>query len=155
MIYLETQDQNIQDQGNGYKDSIKESLRTLVFDKLHEVYGNDYMKQLAMFKHDCEGKIIKAYKDNIDFNLEDYDWKEWLEIVDYKSIIEKNFSNDVFAETFGIPLSDKATSKKEKLSWLSLIEPQKGKKKTPMTRSDVNKLWIILDHLNNFKSTEG
>lgn len=155
MIYLETQDQNIQDQGNGYKDSIKESLRTLVFDKLHEVYGNDYMKQLAMFKHDCEGKIIKAYKDNIDFNLEDYDWKEWLEIVDYKSIIEKNFSNDVFAETFGIPLSDKATSKKEKLSWLSLIESQKGKKKTPMTRSDVNKLWIILDHLNNFKSTEG
>lgn len=112
------------------------------------------MKQLAMFKHDCEGKIIKAYKDNPDFNLEDYDWKEWLEITDYKSIIEKNFSNDVFAETFGIPLSDKATSKKEKLSWLSLIEPQKGKKKMPMTKSDVNKLWMILDHLNNFKSTE-
>lgn len=154
MIYLETQDQNIQDQGNGHKDSIIEILRTLVFDKLHEVYGNDYMKQLAMFKHDCEGKIIKAYKDNPDFNLEDYDWKEWLEITDYKSIIEKNFSNDVFAETFGIPLSDKATSKKEKLSWLSLIEPQKGKKKMPMTKSDVNKLWMILDHLNNFKSTE-
>ena len=85
------------------------------------------------------------------FRFRDY---KWLEITDYKSIIEKNFSNDVFAETFGIPLSDKATSKKEKLSWLSLIEPQKGKKKMPMTKSDVNKLWMILDHLNNFKSTE-
>ena len=69
-------------------------------------------------------------------------------------MIEKNFSYDKFSEVFGIALSDKATSKKDRLSWFSLIETPKGKKKNALTKSDVNKLWIIHDHLANFLPVE-
>ena len=71
-----------------------------------------------------------------------------------KRIIHKNYSNDKFSETFGIALSDKVVSKKDKLSWLSLVEQPKGKKKAALTKSDVNRLWLIRDHLNKFIPTE-
>ena len=152
--WKEMRDQDVQQEGDDLKDDIRMILRTLVFAKLEEVYGSDSEKNTAKLKHDCEGKIFDAYGDNDDFNLEDYDWKDWLEIADYKAIIDKNYSYDKFAEAFGISLSDKATSKKDRLSWISLIEPQKGKKKSAMTKSDVNRLWLIHDHLANFLPSE-
>ena len=152
--WKEMRDQDVQQEGDALKDDIRMILRTLVFAKLEEVYGSDSEKNTAKLKHDCEGKIFDAYGDNDDFNLEDYDWKDWLEIADYKAIIDKNYSYDKFAEAFGIPLSDKATSKKDRLSWISLIEPQKGKKKSAMTKSDVNRLWLIHNHLANFLPSE-
>ena len=152
--WKEMRDQDVQQEGDDLKDRIKRILRTLIFAKLEEVYGRDSEKNIAKLKHDCEGKIFDAYGENDDFNLEDYDWKEWLEIADYKAIIDKNYSYDKFAEAFGIPLSDKATSKKDRLSWISLIEPQKGKKKSAMTKSDVNRLWLIHDHLAKFLPSE-
>ena len=152
--WKEMRDQDVQQEGDALKDDIRMILRTLVFAKLEEVYGSDSEKNTAKLKHDCEGKIFDAYGDNDDFNLEDYDWKDWLEIADYKAIIDKNYSYDKFAEAFGISLSDKATSKKDRLSWISLIEPQKGKKKSAMTKSDVNRLWLIHDHLANFLPSE-
>ena len=126
----------------------------MFFIRLHDVFGPGYEKNIGKLKHDCEGKIYDAYGDNDGFNIEEFDWKEWIEITDYKCIIEKNFSYEEFSEVFGIPLSEKATSKKERLSWLSLIEPQKGKKKNALTKSDVNKLWLIHDHLANFLPNE-
>ena len=125
-----------------------------MFTKLFEVYGNDFEKNVAKLKHECEGRIIDAYGENDEFDLGEYDWKDWIEIPEYKTIIDKNYSNDTFAEVFGIALTEKATSKKDKLSWITLLEQSKGKKKTALTKSDVNRLWLIHDHLNKFISTE-
>lgn len=147
-------DQSLQDQGETCKEDILRSLRRLVFVKLEEVYGKDYEKHLAKLKHECEGKIIKAYEDNDDFSLSQYDWKAWIEVSEYKDLIDKNYSHAAFAETFGIPLPNKGTSKKDKLSWMTLVEPQKGKKKTGMTQSDVSRLWLIQDHLAQFLPIE-
>lgn len=152
--WKEMRDQDLQEQGEYHKTSIRIIVRTLVFNLLQEVYGGDYEKTIAKLKHDCEGKIFDAYSDNDDFNISDYDWKDWVEIQEYKTIISKNYSNDKFAEVFGIALSPKVTSKKEKLNWLSLIEQPKGKKKVPLTRSDVNILWLIHDHLKKFLPNE-
>jgi len=148
--WKEMRDQDIQNEGEQLKEDIRSFISTLVFDKLYEVYGNDYEKNVAKLKHDCEGKIFDAYGDNDDFDIDDYNWKDWIEIPEYKAIIEKNYSNDIFSETFGIALTDKATSKKDKLSWISLVEQPKGKKKAALTKSDVNRLWLIRDHLNRF-----
>lgn len=148
--WKEMRDQSVQNEGEECKKDISNCLSKLVFIKLEEVYGIDYAKQLAKLKHDCEGKIIEAYGENDGFSLEEYDWKDWIEVSDYKSIIEKNYSHAVFADTFGIALSDKDTSKKDKLKWITLIEPTKGKTKSGMTRSDVNRLWIIQDHLSKY-----
>ena len=152
--WKEMRDQDIQTEGEALKEGIRSSIRTLVFSKLYETYGNDFKKNVARLKHDCEGKIINAYGDNDDFDITEYDWKDWIEIPEYKAIIDKNFSNDKFSEVFGIPLTEKAISKKEKLSWISLVEQPKGKKKTALTKSDVNRLWLIHDHLNQFVTSE-
>jgi len=152
--WKEMRDQDIQNEGEQLKEDIRSFISTLVFDKLYEVYGNDYEKNVAKLKHGCEGKIFDAYGDNDDFDIDDYNWKDWIEIPEYKAIIEKNYSNDIFSETFGIALTDKATSKKDKLSWISLVEQPKGKKKTALTKSDVNRLWLIRDHLNKFIPNE-
>lgn len=152
--WKEMRDQDVQKEGEDLKEEIRSFVRTLVFVKLYEVYGNDSDKNVAKLKHECEGKIFDAYGDNDDFDINEYDWKDWIEISDYKAIIEKNYSNDKFSEVFGIALTDKATSKKDKLSWLTLLEQSKGKKKVALTRSDVNRLWLIHDHLNNFITLE-
>lgn len=152
--WLEMRDQNLQEEGDNLKTDIKTLMKELVFSCLKNVYGVDFEKNVTKLKHDCEGRIIDAYGDNDSFALEDYDWKEWIEVPEFKSIIERNFSYDEFSNVFGIPLSDKATSKKDKLSWISLIEHQKGKKKSPLTKSDINRLWLIFNHLKNFKPLE-
>ena len=152
--WKEMRDQDIQLEGESLKEEIRTFIRTLVFNKLYEVFGSDAEKNVAKLKHDCEGKIFETYGDNDNFDLLEYDWKDWIEIPEYKSIIEKNYSNDKFAETFGIALTDNATSKKDKLSWLSLVEQHKGKKKAAVTKSDVNRLWLIREHLYQFMSSE-
>ena len=152
--WKEMRDQDIQNEGEQLKEEIRSFIRILVFNKLFEVYGNDSEKNVAKLKHDCEGKIYDAYGENDDFDIDDYNWKDWIEIPEYKAIIDKNYSYDLFSETFGIALTDKATSKKDKLNWISLIEQPKGKKKTALTKSDVNRLWLIRDHLNKFIPVE-
>lgn len=148
--WKEMRDQDLQKEGEKLKDDITDFVGKLVFNELEVLYGKSAEKQLAKIKHECEGKILADFGDNDDYNPDDHDWKDYLEMADYKSIIDKNFSNKLFSETFGICLTDTAKSKKEKLSWISLIDAPKGKKKTPLTRSDVNKLWLIHDHLRNY-----
>lgn len=152
--WKEMRDKNIQEEGEKFKEDIRLLIRKLVFTKLYEVYGKDYLKNVAKLKHDCEGRIIEAYSDNENFDIDDYDWMDWIEISEYKTIIDKNYSNDIFAETFGIALTDKATSKKDKLSWISLVDQPKGKKKTALTKSDVNRLWLIEEHLTKYIPNE-
>ena len=69
---------------------------------------------------------------------------------DLKAIIEKNFTDENFASAFSINLGDAFKTKKEKLAWLSKIDQPKGKKPVALTRNDINKLWLINDHLSNF-----
>lgn len=152
--WKETRDQDLQNEGDKLKDDIRSLIKTLVFEKLYEVLGDNMEKSIARLRHDCEGKIYAAYSDNDDFDITDYDWKDWIDIPEYKAIIAQYYPYDVFSDVFGIALTDKATSKKDKLSWISLVEQTKGKKKAALTKSDVNRLWLIHDHLNKFIPTE-
>lgn len=152
--WRETRDQDLQQDGEKLKDDIRLLIKTLVFDKLYEILGNNMEKGIAKLKLDCLGKIYATYSDNDDFDEADYDWKDWIDMSEYKAIISQYYSYDVFSDVFGIALTDKATSKKDKLSWISLIEQNKGKKKQAMTKSDVNRLWLIYNHLNQFKTHE-
>lgn len=147
--YEEMRDENIQKEGNELRDKILVLLKELIFKKLEEVYGNGYVNNILQIKADCTIRMVNANPDN-EGGIEEEDWMDWMEIVDYKSIIEKNFSYDVFADAFGIPLSNGAKSKKDKLSWLSLLEQPKGKKKVGLKRTDINRLWLIHDHLVKF-----
>ena len=152
--WKEMRDQSVQEEGEKLKSDIRNLVKILVFLKLQEVYGSAYEKNIAKLQHDCISRIYDAHGEDDDFDIDDYNWIDLVEISEYKSIIDKNYPNDVFSSVFGIALTDKATSKKDKLAWLSLIEKPIGKKKTAMTKSDVNRLWLIHDHLNKFVPTE-
>lgn len=151
-VWQETQDKNIQEQGQKLKKEILEMLQSAVLMRFQQVHGINWEKEANMFKlkRECEDKIIKEYEDNDSFNLEDYDWKLWLEISDLKKIIEKNISDPKFSEAFAINVGLPFKTKKEKLAWISMVEQTKGKKEIPLTRSDLNRLWIIREHLHNF-----
>ena len=101
-------------------------------------------------KNDCEGRIIKAIGDNDSDSLDNYDWKDWLEIADYRSIIDKNYSTPQFSDVFSINIGENFKTKKEKLAWLTIVDVPKGKKHDALTRAEINKLWLVRDHLAQF-----
>lgn len=148
--WQETQDKDVQKEGNDLKVEIRELLKKSVFDKLKYVFGVKWENQVTKYKLECQNKIYSAYGDDDDFDMDNHDWKDWLEITDYKDIISKNFANEEFSTLFSINVGLAFKTKKDKLAWLSMVEQQKGKKAIAMTRSDLNRLWIIREQLHNF-----
>lgn len=148
-IWKETQDDSLQRQGQDLKKEIQDNMRSILFALLENIYGEKWENNVSIIKNECERRILKEIEDNEDDSIDNYDWKDYLEISDFKSIIEKNFSNEVISNSFSIDLGEGIKTRKEKLAWLSLIEQPKGKKNSALTRDEVNKLWLVLDHLKN------
>lgn len=154
MEWKETQDKSLQEEGAQRKANIKKQLRILLFSRLQMVYGSKWQNNVAVLKNEVEGRIIKEFGDNDDFEMSDFDWKDYVEIPEYKSIIDKNFSHHEFEEVFAINIGLAFKSKKDKLSWFSLISEPKGKKVVTFTRSDLNRLELINSHLAGFIEDE-
>ena len=148
--WKETQDKDLQEEGAVRKEDIKKQLKAVFFSRLELVYGKKWINNVAVLRNEVEGRIIKMYGDNDDFEMSDYDWKDYVDIPEYKEIIEKNFSYKEFEEAFAINLGLAFKSKKDKLSWLSLITEPRNKKKSALTRSDLNRLELINNHLQQF-----
>ena len=148
--WKETQDKSLQEEGALRKADIKRQLRVLLFKRLELIYGSTWQNNVAILKNQVEGRIIKEYGENDDFNMSEYDWKDYIEIHEYKELIEKNFAHPEFEEVFAINIGLAFRSKKEKLQWFSLISEPKGKKASALTRSDLNRLELINAHLESF-----
>lgn len=148
--WQETQDESIQMDGQNLKIEIKELLKQVVFHCLEDVYGDRWENSILSVKNDCEGRIIKAIGDNESDSPDNYDWKDWLEISDYRGIIDKNYNNPQFSTTFSIDIGENFKTKKEKLAWLSIVDVPKGKKYDALTRADINKLWLVRDQLAHY-----
>ena len=152
--WKETQDQSLQQEGAERKEDIMKQMRILLFARLEMVYGNKWLNNVAILKNAVEGRIIKEYGDNDDFNMSEYDWRDYLEVSEYRDVIEKNFSYQEFEEVFAINIGLAFKSKKDKLGWMTLISEPKGKKSSALTRSDLNRLELINTHLANFIDAE-
>ena len=149
-IFKETQDQTLQEQGRSIKLEIREMLKSVFFMKLGNAYGSNSERKIWDLKHECEGRIMNAHADEDDFDINSEDWKDWVEVSEYKKKIEDNFSVPEFEEAFAINLGGAFKSRKDKLAWINMIDEPKGKKKVAITKSDLSKLWIIRDHLAQF-----
>lgn len=152
ILWRETQDESIQKEGQERKNEIKDLMRKVVFNRLQLVYGEKWENTIQQLKNECEGRILKHIGDNESDSLENYDWEDVIEVSDLKGIIDKNFSTPQFADVFTINLNVDETpkTKKEKLSWISLVDVPKGKKQDSMTQADIDKLWLIRDHLAQY-----
>ena len=148
--WKETQDKGLQDEATAMKEDIKKQLKNVVFSRLEAIYSNKWINNVAVLRNEVEGRIIKMYGDNDDFEMSDYDWKDFIDVPEYKEIIEKNFSHQLFEEAFAINIGLQFRTKKDKLYWLSLITEPRNKKKSTFTRSDVNRLELISNHLQRF-----
>lgn len=148
--WKETQDEDLQLEGNNIKKDICGQVKRLVFERLVMVYGDKWDKSVALLKNVTENKILKMFGDDDSFDPNNYDWRDYLEIMDYKTIIKENFSNDTFSQVFAIDLGLGFKSKNDKIAWIDrLIDKKKG---TSMTRSDINYLERINTHLQQFIS---
>ena len=152
--WKETQDQSLQQEGADRKKDIRKQLRILLFDRLEMVFGAKWLNNVAILKNAVEGRIIKEYGDSDDFDMSEYDWRDYLEISEYREVIDKNFSYQEFEEVFAINIGLAFKSKKDKLNWMTLISEPKGKKSSALTRSDLNRLELINTHLANFIDVE-
>lgn len=151
--WKEMRDQDLQNEGKKLKEDIRKQLRRLLFERLEQVFKSKWLSgNIAIIKNEVENRIIKSDGDREDFDLMEYDWRDYLEVSDYKDIISKNFSYPEFEEVFSINIGLPFKSKTEKLAWLSLISEGKGKKATALTRSDINRLELINSHLAQFIS---
>ena len=148
--WKETQDKDLQEEGAARKEDIKKQLKNVFFNRLELIFGNKWTNNVAVLKNEVEGRIIKTYGDNDDFEMSDYDWKDYVDIPEYKAVIEKNFSYKEFEEAFAINLGLSFKTKKDKLSWLSMITEPRNKKKSALTRSDLNRLELINNHLQQY-----
>ncbi len=152
--WKETQDQSVQQEGADRKSDIRKQLRVIVFDRLEKVYGSKWVNNVAVLRNSVEGRIIKTFGDNDDFEMTDFDWKDYIEISEYKEIIYKNFSYKEFEEAFAINIGLEFKSKKDKLAWINMITETKGKKLIALTRSDLNRLELINAHLAQYMVDE-
>ena len=149
----EMRDQDLQNEGKKLKEDIRKQLRRLLFERLEQVFKSKWLSgNIAIIKNEVENRIIKSDGDREDFDLMEYDWRDYLEVSDYKDIISKNFSYPEFEEVFSINIGLPFKSKTEKLAWLNLIPEGKGKKASALTRSDINRLELINSHLAQFIS---
>lgn len=148
--WRETQDQSLQKAGKEIKDDIFKQLRRLLFERLEMVYKHRWLSgQILILKNEVENRIIKGNGDSPDFDLSDYDWRDYLELSEYKDVISKNFSYTEFEEVFAINTGGAFKTKTDKLAWLNLLNESKNKK-SALKKSDINRLELINRHLQQF-----
>lgn len=149
--WRETKDEKLQKEGNNLKSEIRDLVRDIVFQQLEKAYGHNWSSNIAKIKHECEGRILATYEDSEIDPLSNHDWKDWLEVTDFRKLISENYNRPEFAEPFSINIGLAFNTKKEKLYWMTLLEQAHGKKAPALTKSIVNQLWMIYDKLKNFR----
>lgn len=158
--WQESKDVNIQEEGKSLGRQIIKIVHERVLDKVKELYGGKWEESLTEIRLICLQRAAQKHQDDENgFNMVGYDWTEEMEVTDYKKIIERFWmipkEDDpdyvTFEDEFTIKITDKCTSKKDKLKWLSeLISMSpawtslKGK---ALTKDQVNTLDMILQQL--------
>ena len=157
--WKESRDQNLQQEGQNYGKQIEQILHERVLDKLKVLHGDKWEKSIFEIKAKC----LQRMSSNIpeDSDVDENNWPEYLQPIDYKDIIEKNWittkeSDDsyiTFEEEFSIRLlaDEPFRSRKDKLKWLSDLISFRNSwtsaKPKLLTRVQVDELRLILQSL--------
>lgn len=104
--------------------------------------------------------LITLHGDEEDFDLQDIEWTDAIDLNDLKTIIEKNWSQSKegdttyvpFKKEFAIQVNEQFSSKTEKLAWITdvikfnkAISDPKGRKLSPQ---QVDEMELIFGSLN-------
>ena len=157
--WKESQDGNLQQEGQNYGKQIEQILHDRVLNKLQELHGEKWEKTVFEIKARCLQRMSSDFPEDSD--IDENNWSDYMQASDYKDIIEKNWiltkENDemyiTFEKEFSIRLSedDPFKSRKDKLKWLNDLISYRNSwtstKPKPLTRGQVNELHAIFDSL--------
>lgn len=150
ITWRETQNKSIQAEGNKLKDQIMDMIKIIVFAQLEAIYGPNWEDNFVKLKNVCQNRIIDELEDSKGFNINDYDWKNWVDISDFRKIVDNHFTQGKIAEIFTLPTNKDLVKKSEKLAWIMTINKGKGNKQILLTQTDVDNLEVISIHLKNY-----
>lgn len=158
--WLKNQDSGLQQKGKYYVEKIFDILKDRIVIKLEDLYGDNWESSVNDIKKDCWSRLVQQYGDEEDFDLQDFEWTDAIELDDIKSIIEKNWTQGkesdknflTFKREFSINVNDKFSTKQERLAWLDdlmklkkIVSNPKGGK---LTHQQVNEMELIYSSLN-------
>lgn len=157
--WKESQDENLQQEGQGYGKHIEQILHDRVLEKLQELHGEKWEKTIFEIKAECLKRMSSDLPEDSDFD--ESNWPDYLQAQDFKSIIEKNWmipkeDDDTyvtFENEFSIRISDEEPfkSRKDKLKWLSDLISYRNSWTSPkpksLSRAQVDELHLILESL--------
>lgn len=156
--WLETQDKDLQTEGQSIGREIVDRLKQRVIEKVQELFGNKWESAISDVRARCKNRINEREASDENFNSVEAEWTDYIDYIDIKSIIEKHWSykpeddptSITFEDEFSIQLSpeDSFRTKKEKTRWMADLnsyrdawEKAKGK---PLNRAQVEALRTIL-----------
>ena len=158
--WLKSQDAGLQQKAKDYSEKIFTVLKSRILEKLQDVYGDTWESCINDIKKECLKRIITMHGDEEDFDLQEIEWTDAIDLNDIKTIIEKHWSQTKegdtsfvpFKKEFAIQVNESFSSKAEKLAWLSdiikftkAISDPKGKKLSPQ---QVDEMELIYGSLN-------
>ena len=158
--WLKSQDAGLQQKAKDYSEKIFAVLKSRILEKLQDVYGDTWESCINDIKKECLKRIITLHGDEEDFDLQEIEWTDAIDLNDIKTIIEKQWSQTKegdtsfvpFKKEFAIQVNESFSSKVEKLAWLSdiikfskAISDPKGKK---LSSQQVDEMELIYGSLN-------
>lgn len=157
--WQESKDVNIQEEGKSLGKQIIKIVHERVLYKVKELNGTKWEDSLTELRLVCLQRAAAKHQDDETFSMTGYDWTEELEVADYKKMIERFWQipkdedpdYKTFEEEFTIKLTEKCTSRKDKLKWLtdliSMSPAWTSLKGKSLTKEQVNTLDAILQQL--------
>lgn len=156
--WLETQDKELQEEGQKLGREIEEKLKKRVVEKVQELYGNKWESAISEVRARCKNRINEREAFDENFNAAEADWVDFIDFTDVKSIIEKQWFNKpeessniiTFEQEFSIQLSpeDPFKTKKDRTKWLTELNSYRDSwtkaKGKALNRSQVETLRTIL-----------
>ena len=133
--WQEMQNDTLQEEGRKYGRSIVKRLRNDVIEHLKALYGEKWELEISPIKRAC---IDKAEKQKEKYYKEvgdemDLDWKDVMDVSEFKTIIERNWSKTnpnitdfkSFEEKYSFDIGEGNHTKAEKTKWLSYLNSYK------------------------------
>ena len=165
--WKERQDERLQDEGRKYGVAIEKQMKRIVLHKIEYLYKENWELEINSIKRECskraEEENEKNYKEGL--NKKNVQWTEMFNINDYKTIIEKYWTNvpnnniekvgfKPFQEEFSIDVGAGFHSKSEKIKWISYFNSYRnlwaheGTKEKRLNKDEVGFLKKVYEHFN-------
>jgi DNA sulfur modification protein DndB len=161
--WKERHNSELQSEGRNYGIAIEEHMKTKVLENIQLLFGDNWELEINSIKRDCQDRAEKDmeryYKE---FNQKKVvEWTEMFNVNDYKTIIEKYWTNKnentsfiTFENLFSLDIGLGFNSKKEKTKWIAMFNSlrnnwaHEASKNDGLSKEEVALLKIMYSHCN-------